>query len=209
MRPVYFLSLIFFFLSSQLHAQEEISGTNKVSLEMPEPWQHKPKVLSSINELLALYVKEFDDKQFCLKCIGDYTVRFQISNYRLLDKSYVKLSARSYQGETDFAFKGSMLIYDKSDKALLSLVLIDTTIAQRSRYKFNTSEQEDKTNINTQATVFATADEGSTERNNVLTGNAGETPDMVIKRQPPPSYEEFLKIFEDRIRRLAAMKKLN
>lgn len=170
---------------------------------MPEEWQHKPRIIANINDILAAHIEEFEDKQFCLKCLADYTVKFQITNYRMIDKDYIKLSENNYIGETMFSFKGAMLIFDKQDRALVSLVLIDTFAVQKAKYNFSTREPIDKKNVNSPDLIIDNKEIpkpfSSTEK---IDG-----PDDVIRKQPPPSYADFLIAFESRIKILGAAAK--
>jgi len=170
---------------------------------MPEEWQHKPRIIANINDILSAHIEEFEDKQFCLKCLADYSVKFQISSYRLIDKDYIKLSDNNYIGETLFSFKGSMLIFDKQDRALVSLVLIDTFAVQKARYNFSTREHFETKTVNSRDLII-----DSKEMPKPFSSSEKiDGPDDIIRKQPPPSYADFLIAFESRIKILGASAK--
>ncbi len=203
MKSVSLIILISILSVFQLWGQDEVVLHNKFTLIMPEEWQHKPKIIANINDILAAHIEEFEDKQFCLKCLADYTVKFQIANYRLIDKDYIKLSENNYIGETMFSFKGSMLIFDKQDRALVSLVLIDTFAVQKAKYNFSTKEPVETKTVNSRDLLI----DNSGLPKPFSSSEKIDGPDDIIRKQPPPSYADFLIAFEGRIKVLGALAK--
>lgn len=184
---MYFV-LIFLFVHPSM-AQLPDYAAGRFSVEIPDGWQRKPKILVALNDILSTQVDLLKDKRFCFNCDAEYKVKFNVSQFQLLNKNAVATASNAFQGETFYSFKGSMAIFNNDDQLLTSLELINPAAPQKIKYSMSYLMRPGRS-----TTSYSLVNEAN--QNNPNLKDAGD----VLRRQGLPSNDDIMTVFEDRIK---------
>ena len=180
--PLLYLVLLFLF-ASPIAAQLPDYAEGRFSVEIPDGWQRKPKVLIALNEILSTQVALLKDKRFCFNCDAELKVKFKVAQFQILNKNASSLSSNAFQGETYYSFSGLMTVYNKEDQVLTSLELINPSAPQKIKYSM----------------AYLMRPARSTTSYS-LVNEANRDGAAVLQRQGLPSNDDIMSVFEERIK---------
>ena len=189
MRTTLLYFVFFILFGCPLMAQLPAYAEGRFSVEIPDGWQRKPKILVALNDILSTQIDLLKDKRFCFNCDAEYTVKFNVSQFQLLNKNAVSTGNNAFQGETYYSFKGSMAVFDTNDQLLTSLELVNPTAPQKIKYSMSYLARPGRS-----TTSYSLVNEAN--QNNPSLNNSGD----ILRRQGLPSNDDIMTIFEDRIK---------
>ncbi len=89
---------------------------DRYSLELPDKWRKKGKLLNAITDILPVAVKELEGKDFCFDCNAAYTVQFRLTDAEMVSNG-------GYVGV--YRFRSAFSVYDDKKKPIARFTVVD------------------------------------------------------------------------------------
>ncbi len=155
MRTVFFLLLIISILFSITSSAQVIDSSKKYSINLPDKWKGKPKLLLKITAILTKEFPVLNDKQECLNCNAEYWI-----NFYALPPTIFNITNIGGTNEfiTSYSFMSFMDIYDRNYHIVRRIIIADTSEHKTATYWYGTGANNIKPVQNSFAEIKAATD---------------------------------------------------